>query len=58
MDYAFADAEIKLKPAYQALALLSGDSERFVKKDAESLYHLCKDYVKQYESKFSHEGIN
>lgn len=58
MDYAFADAEIKLKPAYQALALLSGNSERFIKKDAESLYHICKDYATLYEQKhFTNEGI-
>ena len=51
MDYSFANAEIKLQPAYQALALLSGDSERFIKRDARYLYHLCKDYTNLYEQK-------
>ena len=45
MDYSFANAEIKLQPAYQALALLSRDSERLARRDAKYLYHLCKDYT-------------
>jgi hypothetical protein len=46
----FVLVETRLKAAIQELEQLSGNSKRIDKLDAKSLYHLCKDYTKMYES--------